>query len=465
MLLTQTRKRLLVTDVSVSVRSSVPVLDEASKGVSLFDEPLLYHEISDRAYFGALVQGDGKMLHECHPVECLPDWLRSIDRTRDSFVSQGQFWRAQRRIAALRSMGLLWCDLGDDGELGRYGDSWAVQRILEVADEECIPPPSLIVASGRGYHAKWFFTRAVPWQALDRWNIVERTISERLQEPLNADLRAVDAARVLRVVGTMNSRSGTIARSVWCNNVDDEPLRYGFDELAYEILNLLRPSYHTRREEPRRDKKKACTGQTGGGAHYTIGSLWWSRLRDIRRLCELRGWTAPYGGVPVGYRDMVLFLGSVALSWIARPGTWWQEVESLSVEFTPSLRRREWQTYVGTAYRRLLASVGPDRIEHRYRYSTARIVQDLDISRLEMAKLEVLVHPDITHARKLVRDRERIAELRRASGVVEREAYLATAQERAQEARKLADEGLELREIAERLEVDLRTVQRYLSCA
>jgi hypothetical protein len=430
----------------------------------LFDEPLLYHEPT-RAYFGALIQDDGRMLHECHPVEHLPEWLRRLDRARDSFVSQGQFWRAQRRIAALRSMGLLWCDLGDDGELGRYGDSFAVQRILEVADEAGIPTPSLIVASGRGYHTKWLFTRAVPWQALDRWNVVERTISERLQEPLNADLRAVDAARVLRVVGTMNSRSGTVARVVWCNNVDDEPLRYGFDTLADEILRLLKPSHHTRRGETLQDKKKARTGQTGGGSHYTIGSLWWSRLRDIRRLCELRGWTAPHGGVPVGYRDIVLFLGSVALSWIARPGTWWQEVEALSVEFTPSLRRREWQTYVGTAYRRLIASVGPNRIEHRYRYSTARIVSDLSISRWEMAKLEVLVHPDITHARKLVRDRERDEQARRARGEVPREAYLATAKERAQEARRLADEGLSQVAIATRLGVTRRAVSLYLSCS
>ena len=160
----------------------------------LFDEPLLYHEANERAYFGALVQGNGKMLHDCYPVEHLPYWLKSIDQRRDSYVSQAQFSRPQRRIAALRSIGLAWADLGDNGELGRYGDACAVEQSLQAINEASIPAPSLIINSGRGYHAKWLFEHAVPWQALDRWSLVERTIVERLQGPLNADLKATDAA-------------------------------------------------------------------------------------------------------------------------------------------------------------------------------------------------------------------------------------------------------------------------------
>jgi hypothetical protein len=435
----------------------------AAAQLPLFDEPLLYHEISGRAYFGALVQGDEGLMHDCYPVEYLPDWLRSIDRTRDSFVSQGQFWRAQRRIAALRSMGLAWADLGDDGELGRHGDACAVDRILVALDEVGIPTPSLIVGSGRGYHAKWLFERAVPWQTLDRWSVVERTIAERLQGPLGADLKATDAARVLRIVGTVNSRTGTMARLVYSNDVKGLPVRYGFDALADEVLPILRASHHERRGEVLVGTKGA-RGEARGASHYTIGSLWWRRFCDIRRLCELRGWSPPYG-VPVGYRDLVLFLGSVALSWLAWPTTWWDEVESLAAELTPSLREREWRTYVGTTYRRLKASVGDEKDEKResrYRYSTARIVSDLAISRREMLSLEVLVDPDIAHARKLVNDRERIQEARRASGVVERGIYRATAEERAQEARRLIAEGLSQREAAERLGVSRRVIQYAL---
>jgi hypothetical protein len=48
----------------------------AAAQLPLFDEPLLYHDASGRAYFGALVQGDGgRMKHDCYPVEHLPYWL------------------------------------------------------------------------------------------------------------------------------------------------------------------------------------------------------------------------------------------------------------------------------------------------------------------------------------------------------------------------------------------------------
>jgi len=336
---------------------------------------------------------------------------------------------------------------------------------LQAIDEAGIPAPSLIIASGRGYHAKWLFERSVPWQALDRWSIVERTIVESLQGPLGADLKATDAARVLRVVGTINSRTGTFARLVWSNDVGGVPLRYGFDAFAAEVLPRLRASHHERRGEVLVGTEGARGEARGASHHYTVGSLWWGRYRDIRRLCALRGWSAPYGGVPEGYRDQVLFLGSAALSWLALPATWWGEVESLAAELTPSLREREWKTYVGTAYRRLLASVGDGKTEQRYRYSTARIIQDLAISRREMEFLEVLIDPDLTRARKLVKDRERIQELRRASGVVERGTYLATAEERAQEARSLSSEGLSLREVADRLGISKSQVQRIVGPA
>jgi DNA-binding CsgD family transcriptional regulator len=179
----------------------------------------------------------------------------------------------------------------------------------------------------------------------------------------------------------------------------------------------------------------------------------------------LRGWSAPYGGVPEGYRDLVLFLGSVALSWLALPATWWGEVQSLAAELTPSLRRSEWQTYVGTAHRRLLASVGDGKQEQRYRYSTARIVCDLGISREEMASLEMLIDPDLTHTRKLERDRVRDEKARRARGAVQRDTYLSTAADLSQQVAKLSSEGYSLQGIADRMGISRATIQSALKRA
>jgi hypothetical protein len=440
---------------------SLPALSSfVPPGENSYLEPMLYHGNAGPAFVAGLIRDDGgRLRQQCLPVEQLPEWLRALEPNRDSYISQGEFRCRARRIATLRTMGLTFADLGDDGLLGHYGDAHAVQRILEVLDEFGIVAPSLILASGRGYHIKWLFERAVPWQALPRWDRVTRAITERLRQPLNADPKATDAARVLRVAGTRNSRTGTIARIVFLNNVGGEPLRYPFDAFTEEVLPRLRPSHHSHLGDQTRTQR---TPGEGVSNHYTRSSLWWARLCDIRRLCQIRGWIAPYGGVPVGYRDTVLFLCANAVSWFSRPKTWEDEIHALGEEFTPSLRENERRTYLGTVSRRFFASLVKGAEEQRYRYSTTRLIELLEIDRQEMRSLRVLVAPDISRNRKRARDRRRDEAVRRSRGAVERGTYLATARERAEEARRLADEGLSQVAIATRLRVTQQAVSRYL---
>jgi len=438
----------------------------ASAQLPLLDESILYNAAhSDAtAYFGALILMDGgKKIHDCYPVEHLPYWLKAIDRTRDSYVSQAQFARKRRLISSLLSIGLVWADLGDDGVLGENGDAAAVNRILWACEDAPIPPPSLIVGSGRGYHAKWLFEKGLTRDELDRWSGVERTLVSILREPLYADLLAQDAARVLRVIDTRNTKTDTLARIAWANTYGGDVVRYDFDLLEDEILPLQRQS-------DRRDDTRILVPHRKAGLHVPgMGlsrgmKIWWPRLRDIRRLCVLRGWTPDRGGVPKGYRDIILFLCAVALSWIARPATWWAEVQSVAAELTPSLRGPEWRTYVGTAYRRLIASSETDKPESRYQYKTSTIVSMLDISRDEMiaGTLETLLAEDMLHANDLATRRLRDEKRHRAKGMVERGTYLATAEERAREARRLIAQGLSQREVAEKLGVSRRVVQYAL---
>jgi hypothetical protein len=274
---------------------------------------------------------------------------------------------------------------------------------------------------------------------------------------LYADLLAQDAARVLRVIDTCNTKTDTLARIAWANTYGGDVVRYDFDLLEDEILPLQRQS-------DRRDDRIVPHRQTGlhvPGTGLSRGmKIWWPRLRDIRRLCVLRGWTPDRGGVPKGYRDIILFLCAVALSWIARPATWWAEVQSIAAELTPSLRGPEWRTYVGTAYRRLIASSEADKPESRYQYKTSTIVSMLDISRDEMitGTLETLLAEDMLHAKDLATRLGR----RRANGVVERDAYLANAAKLSQDAAKLSAEGYSLQKIANQMGVSRATVQSAL---
>ena len=82
---------------------------------------------------------------------------------------------------------------------------------MSLCDAEDIPRPSIVVHSGRGIQPKWLYSNPIPRGALPRWNAVEENLVKRLV-PYGVDSCARDAARVLRVVRTVNSRSGTVCR-------------------------------------------------------------------------------------------------------------------------------------------------------------------------------------------------------------------------------------------------------------
>lgn len=81
---------------------------------------------------------------------------------------------------------------------------------------EQVPPPSLVVMSGRGLHLYWLLAEHP--KALPRWNVVEGRLA-KIFEPLGADSNATDAARVLRLAFTMNTKCGKMAKIIMVNDV------------------------------------------------------------------------------------------------------------------------------------------------------------------------------------------------------------------------------------------------------
>ncbi len=438
-------------DIGVTPYGVMPASSSFSTAPMLF-EPALYHD-EGPAFFGTLVLQPGKRpKHQGYPVAVLPDWLHAVQGSKlDTYITQAQLMRPRRLIANVRSIGLVWADCGDDGQLSKHGDAAAVGWMLRAIDDAGLPVPSLIVASGRGYHVKWLFDGQLALEELPRWNAVERALNEALRGDLGADMSATDAARVLRVVGTENSRTGTVARIVWRNDVNGSPLRYDFETLAFEVLPK---PIEIASGKPTKTRRQATGFQT-----YTIATLWWGRYHDLRRLCAMRGWSRSRGGVPVGYRDLVLFLFSVALSWVALPERWLQEIEAIGEEYTPTLKAMERRTYVGTVYKKLVASRMPGRKDERYRYSTARLVLDLGISHEEMRNLKYLVAPEIMRERKLERYSAYSAQ-RRAP---ESEAIKIKRAIRNEKIRRMAAEGRSLRDIAKEVGCSPQTAMRALA--
>lgn len=423
-------------------------------------EPELYHG-SGPAYFGTLVRQpigtgtDTRLRGKCYPVDSLTDWLRAVRHSPwDTYISQGEFLRDRCAVSMLKAIGLVWADI-DNKHLARMDDAAAVGYILQIIDEIGIPAPSLIMASGNGYHVKWLFESAVPREDLMRWSSVEKAIASALKD-IGADANATDAARVLRVAETTNQKNGFVARVVWMNYVNGEPLRHDFEDLAFEILPT--PRILTPEEDARLGKApKPRRAATGFSPDFTPQKLWWYRHNDIRKLCDLRGW-ARYGrGVPKGCRDLVLFICAVGVSYLALPGTWWREVSIMASELCPSLPRKEWEHFVRPTYKRLfeVRSVG----KGRYRLSNRYIIDHLGITRDEMTHLKSIVAEDMAGDRRRESDIQRKARVRRSD-----EKRTAKAQ-RNDEARRMHAQGIHVNKIASELGISRRTVYSIIGIA
>lgn len=190
---------------------------QAQLKFSPFDEANCYHDTSRHGFFSLLLSSNARSdkHQQSYRLSDMPVVLSNLDHTRDTWLSQAEFIAPNRRVVNLARIGLLFADLDtyrQDWAVGRSPERLA-QTVLYFCGEEGIPAPSLLVFSGRGIQAKWLLDGTLPRKALPRWNACQRYLVERLAF-LGADPAAKDASRVLRLVDTVNTKSGEVCRVV-----------------------------------------------------------------------------------------------------------------------------------------------------------------------------------------------------------------------------------------------------------
>jgi hypothetical protein len=112
-----------------------------------------------------------------------------------------------------------------------------------------------------------------------------------------------DAARVVRLVGSINPKSGTMAALHHPSSIRDIS-RFAFHALADAILPLSRAEIQERREARAAAKGETAANDNGAPrkARVLPASYWSTVLADLHRLREHRG------SMQVGYRGRWLFL-------------------------------------------------------------------------------------------------------------------------------------------------------------
>src|SRR5512147_2459380 len=342
----------------------------------------------------------------------MPRVIESLDQNRDTWISQAEFIRPNRRVVYLLRLNLCFVDLD------YYKAPWKTYKPDEMANilrgycqDEAIPEPSLILFSGRGLQVKWLFERPLPRAALPRWKAVQRSLVDRL-ENFGADPGARDASRILRLVDTINTRSGEKVRVLWVNESQGEIRHYGFDHLAEWVLPVDRDVI--REERDTREERRVALQLFKGGrtSHLRPSSnrqLAWDRLEDLRTLAKLRAWTEI--GIPHGYRSKYIHwcLNFLLLSGAVHSSQLFHEAQALVREVCPDFTK-EVRSVLSTLYRKAQAYEAGEKVEFNgkkypplYTPRNSTLMGLFDITDEEVKRLKTIV----TKEEAAERDRQR----------------------------------------------------------
>ena len=412
----------------------------------------------ERRGWVTVANGDGGW-NECRirPRD-LPEFIAKCGTQTNQYLSYHTF-NGRRRLKQLAQLGALYVDLDyyKIEALRHLPPDHVSHQVLVAIDDARLPKPSEIIFSGHGLLVVWHHG-LVPANALPRWNAMQKHLGKELAQ-FGADTNAADAARVFRVVGSVNSKSDEVVRQIYRAPGLPDGYRYDFDDLTKEILPKDRPNA----ARPPREKARR-TGRPAGASHEWNGRTYWVAVRgDLDRLLELR-WK---GKLPEGHRDAWLLIAGTALSWTCSAADLPDECRRLADEAagwscseTNSRLSAVFSLMQKAARGEKVAWRGKQR-DPRYHFRVAEIIERLQITPAEMERgqFRVLLNPELRRRRRAAR--KTVA--RRAAGQRPREAFEAGAKARAVHAAGLRAGGMTWAEVARAMGLPSADAARMLA--
>ena len=342
-------------------------------------------------------------------------------------VSMQRFYGARGSTSLVQLQSLIAdCDCHDQAEFRGLDPEEMAGILIERLRAAGKPLPSYILFSGRGLHLVWLHQPLMAakgvtgrHRAVQRWmlgpaggkaaEVVRTSGGTRRQDPevvaheetmaavwrgTGLDRAATDTARVLRLAGSYNGKSGKIARLVWPSSWTDVE-RHDFEDLAKAFMPFSRDemaalrserqaSYEIR--EANRQARRAEAEAAGipvvddQAPVRRISGGYWPGI--VQALDAVR---IMWGGTPeVGKRDLWAFLSACALAQ-AEGGTaasWAQRLAGPA-----GLPEGELRTSLGSLERVLRRHENGETRDHKgverpvmYDYSKARMVSLLGLS-------------------------------------------------------------------------------------
>ena len=339
------------------------------------------------------------------------------------YISLNTFFSTYRRVEFLKELKAHFIDLDI------YNTKFTKDQILMHLETEhfgrTIPRPNLIIDSGRGFYLIWLIN-TVPSKALPLWKAVEEYLYSILK-PFGADRQALDPTRVLRVPGSINSKSRTTVKII-----DQYDYIYDLREIQKEFLPEL---------EERKSKKKGKPKKIR--YIHMERSLYYARIQDIIKLCELREYDLN------GHRELILFLYRYYLCYFLEDTKKaLEDVLELNREFREPLRETEVIRATRSAERVYLSK------DKDYRYKNETLIELLLITELEETHMSTIISDKEFKRRKNIRNKKAYEEKLKSEGKVSKKDKIS---QRRAKIKDLLDKGLSQKEIYLSLNISKRT--------
>lgn len=328
---------------------------------------------------------------------------------KDRYISMGTFKRRRvtSEICAVENT-YLDLDYHKTSLWHRSAESVAKNVISDLQDAGK-PLPSFILSTGRGLLCVWLH-EMLGAKVLSKWSAVQKQLGKPLAR-YNPDKSAADAARIFRLVGSINSKAGHSRNRVQLVWGDPKNLhRYKFNDLADAWLPFTKAQLVSMADE--RAKRNAGKPKKHRRPDGKAMGLWGTRMEDILNLIKHR---SPDEKIEKGMQDKFLFIYTVALSHTTKPETILPLIRQKASQWSGGTwTESSTDGAMGTAYRRAVAALNGETVEYngkqvdiRYRFRSSTIIDWLDISENEMrdAGLRDLCSADVKAERSAERAR------------------------------------------------------------
>ena len=284
---------------------------------------------------------------------------------KDVYISQNTFNNRSRRLTHLKELKALYIDI-DCYKVNLSKE--AVKYFMENDLYGQIPVPNMLVDSGRGLYYIIFLENTVA-EDLPKWQLIEKYLYEKLKD-LGADNKALDATRVLRVVGSTNSKNNELVKVI-----DTYDYQYTLDEI---IENYIPEVIEDRKEKqkPKGIRKKGRKKKFV--SLFNLYNLYYTRFKDIKKLVEIRNYEM------TGYREITLFLIRYFLNvYHGDDDLVMEEILEINNSFTEPLEINE----VFNATRSGVIGA----TESVYKYSNDKLIKLLDITPSEQKEMATII--------------------------------------------------------------------------